>query len=119
MAFTDPQSITISGTTYVLPRTVTEPRKAIYADSTNTIRLTPSQVTNGRLSHVLTLGQSKTVTDPNTGLDRQVAMSSQLSIVRPLVGFTTADVIAHLTGLVTYLSASSYANSIKWVDGQS
>jgi hypothetical protein len=119
MAFSDPQSITIGGTTYSCARTITDPRRAVYVDGTNTVRLTPSQVQNGRLSHVVTLGQSKIAADPISAVNKQLNASWQLSMIRPLVGFSTAEMISGLTGLVTWLSATSYANGTKLVDGQS
>ncbi len=118
MAYSDPQVVTINGTAYSLARTITEPRKAVYVDPTLAVRLTPSQVQNGRLSHVVTLGQSKPFTDPSLVV-KTVAASWQLSMIRPLVGFTTAEMVQGLTGLVTWLSASSYANSIKLIEQQS
>lgn len=119
MAFSDPQTVTINAVPYSLARIVTEARKGIYTDATGVVRMTPSQVANGRLSHVVTLGQSKIAADPISAVNKQIAASWQLSAIRPLVGFSTTEMVNGLTALVTWLSASSYANGIKLFNGES
>lgn len=119
MAYSDPQTITINAVPFVSARVITEPRKSVFVDPTGVVRLTPSQVANGRLSHVVTLGQSKIAADPISAVNKQIAASWQFSAIRPLVGFSTTEMVNGLTALVTWLSASSYANGIKLFNGES
>lgn len=119
MALTDPLAITIGGVAYSLSRTVTEPRKATYVDPTGLVREVPSQVANGRLSHVMTLGVSKIAPDPISAVNKQIAASLQVSFIRPLVGFSTTELVNMYVGLNTQLTASTNALLIKLINGES
>ncbi len=119
MAFIDPQSITISGTTTPLPRILTGTTVGSFKSADGTIELTlDPRGTNKRRRNVARLYVKKNVTDPLTGLITVQGYMVSVTIDRPLTGITDADVTAAATGLITWNTATSNANLNKLAAGE-
>lgn len=120
MAFSDPQSITISGVTTSLPRVSTGDYKSIYESSDGTIDLTASHAIGNRKRRVLRLDHSKVTPDPFIpAQSREVSMSNYIVFDVPLVGYTNAEVKAVYDGFKALYTATSDALITKLLGGES
>lgn len=110
MALTDPQSLTV-GTTQSLPRVLTGVQEATYqvADGTLNMRIS-HQVTRTNKNSLIAITRKKVTTDPLTDIKTEISATLNLSIRRPLVGFTEAELLELFTGANTWGSASTNAN---------
>ena len=89
MAFTDPQSITISGTTTSLPRTSVGQNSGTYQSSDGLIVLTASHAYGRRTRRVIRVDHSKITSDPYIpAQNAKVGMSNYLVFDLPPVGYT-------------------------------
>nr|QDH86810.1 MAG: hypothetical protein H3BulkL172605e138_000003 [Leviviridae sp.] len=120
MAFTDPQSVTISGTTTPLPRTSTGDGTSKYQSSDGLITFTASTAYGRRMRHVLRLDHSKIAADPLApAMNAKVSASVYLVIDEPNVGYDNTELLAIYTGLKTLVTASSDALVSKVLGGES
>lgn len=121
MSFADPQSITISGVTTSLPRTSSGDGKSEYTSNDGLITLLASSNYGRRTRRTLRVNHSKIAADPLlSGVNKSYSMSAYFVIdAPPLVGYTTAEQLAVVTGLVTAMSATSYALTTKLLGGES
>lgn len=110
MALADPQSITV-GTAVTLPRTVTGETSAQYASADGTVSLLVShQLTRGRRRTLIKASRKKVSTDPLTDVKSEIGAVINISIDRPSVGFTEAELVELCTGAFTWNTASTNAN---------
>lgn len=123
MAFTDPQSITISGVTTSLPRTSSDGPISDYTSADGLIRLRASHnppSRGGRARRVLRLDHSKVSADPHLpAQNSKVSMSNYMVFDLPPVGYSNAEALAVYVGLKTLFSASSDALIVKLLGGES
>lgn len=118
MSFSDPQSVTVAGTTYSLPRIVTLPTASTFQDATSVMKLDVSQQ-NGKINRSLARVDLKKIsTDPLTDIKLSLTASAYIVIQRPAVGFSATELKDLVVGLTTYLTASSNANLLKLVGGE-
>jgi hypothetical protein len=110
MALADPQSITV-GSAVTLPRIVTGEKSAQYANADGTIELLVShQVVRGRRRTLVKAGRKKVSTDPLTDVKSELGAVINISIDRPAVGFTEAELIELCTGAFGWNTAGTNAN---------
>lgn len=108
MAFADPQSVTISGTTTSLPRISSGELKSCYQSSDSLIKVTASHVSGRRNRHSLRIDHSKI--SPDAFIPTQnvlVGMSCTLGFDLPVAGYTLAEALAVYTGFKTQFTAST------------
>jgi hypothetical protein len=120
MAFTDPQSITVSGTPYSLPRVNSGGNSSEYKDSTGLVDLSASHAYGRRTRRVLRVDWSKISADvflPSENV--KSSMSTYMVFDIPVVGFTNAEIKAVYTGFKTLYTASSDALIDKLLGGES
>lgn len=119
MAFTDPQSVTISGTPVSLPRILTGTAVGNFrsADGNTELTLDP-RGTAKRRRNVARLYVKKNVTDPITGLVSVQGYMISITVDRPLTGITDADAEALATALFTWATASTNSNLKKLIAGE-
>lgn len=111
MSLADPQSIKIGGTTISLPRISVGNLSSEYAseDGTKSLKVATTQSKNGRKRQQIRLDLSKVTPDPfNTGRNEQVGASAYLVVDRPLSGWTNAEALEFVKGLLEALGASEY-----------
>lgn len=121
MSFADPQSVTISGVTTSLPRVIAGENKGQYQSNDGLISLLASSAYGRRTRRTLRLNHSKIAADPLlSGVNKSYSMSAYLVVDSPpLVGYTVTEQLAVVTGLVTAISATSYALATKLLGGES
>lgn len=118
--FADPQSVTISGTAITLPRTGSSNNAGQFlaADGNNTMSI--SHQYGKRTRRMIRLDNRKIAADPlNAAQNLQYSMSMYIVVDVPPVGYALADVQAIWTGFLANLSASSAANTAKFLGGES
>nr|QDH87853.1 MAG: hypothetical protein H2BulkL501194e7301_000002 [Leviviridae sp.] len=120
MAFADPQSVTISGTTTPLPRVSSGDGASKYMSSDGLISLTASTAYGRRMRHVLRLDHSKIAADPLApAMNAKVSSSVYLVIDEPSVGYDNVELLAIYTGFKTLMTATSDQLVSKILGGES
>jgi hypothetical protein len=125
MALTDPQSVTIGTATIVLPRVLTQGRKAEYSSGDRRVVLSLDHAeSRKRRRHVVRLDHSKLADDPTdavTAID--VSMSVYMVVDVPLYGY--GDGVSEFTqqevyeGFEALITANSSALPGKLMAGES
>ena len=107
MAFTDPQSIKISGVTTSLPRVSTGKNESTYQSSDGLIDLSAANQYGSRTRRVIRVDHSKITTDPFIPTQNvKVSMSNYLVFDLPPAGYTNAEAEAIWKGFIEALQAS-------------
>nr|QDH91450.1 MAG: hypothetical protein H2Bulk36754_000002 [Leviviridae sp.] len=120
MAFSDPQSITISGTPISLPRTFVEDTTSKYSSADGLVILTASHSLGKRNRRVLRVDHSKIAPDSfRPAENTEVSMSNYMVFDLPPTGYTNADAKAVYTGFKTLFTATSDALIDKLLGGES
>lgn len=120
MAFTDPQSITISGVTTSLPRTNVSGGASEYSSADGLIELSASSTYGRRTRRVLRIDHGKITPDPFIPANNtKVSMSNYIVFDVPVAGYTNTEALAVYTGFKTLFSASSDALIVKLLGGES
>jgi len=120
MSFTDPLSITISGTTTPLPRVSVGDDRSEYQSGDGLILLSASHDYGKRTRRVLRIDTSKLTSDPFKPAENvKVSMSNYMVFDTPPARYTAAEVLAVYQGLKTLFTASSDAMIIKLLGGES
>lgn len=120
MAFADPQSITISGSAISLPRTGSGDNTGAFTKDDANVRMGIKHSYGKRNSSVLRLDHRKVAADPLIAAQNlNYTMSISIVFNRPPVGYTPAEVKAVWDGLLANLAASSGANTVKLLGGES
>lgn len=123
MALTDPQTITIGGTTVPLPRTFAEGNESAYTSGDGLWKLSVNHtlVKEGRTRHLLRFDHSKIAANPlEAGVNVRVNMAIYMVVDVPPAGFYTgAETLAVYSGFKGLMSASSDAIITKVLGGES
>lgn len=119
MAFTDPVTITISGTPYTLPRSI-EGDESTYQTSDGLIAVRASHDYGKRNRHLLRIDHSKVTADPFIPADNvKIGMSNYVVFDVPAAGYTVTEQVAIYTGFKTWFTASTDAIITKLLGGES
>jgi hypothetical protein len=119
--FTDPQTVTISGTAIPLPRTSTDGADATYraADGLTSLRARHFY-NNKKVRDEFRINVSKTIPDPTQpALNREVGGVVMIAFEFSNTGYTAADKKAIFDGAIGQLNASSAAVLLKLLGGES
>jgi hypothetical protein len=120
MAFTDPQTITISGVTTPLPRVSTEGDEVTYQSADGLIQMLASHDRGKRIRHLLRINHSKLTADPFIPAENvKVSMSNYIVFDVPVVGYSAAEQLAVYTGFKTQYTAAADAIITKLLAGES
>jgi len=120
MSLSDPNTITISGTPIVLPRTSVEEDKSEYTAADGLTQLTASHDYGKRTRRMIRLDTSKLTSDPFKPSENvKVGMACYAVFDIPPAGYTNADALAAWVGFNTFLTASSNAVITKLLGGES
>lgn len=120
MAFSDPQSVTISSTAISLPRTSSGVNEGEYTSADGLVRLTASHAYGRRTRRVLRLDHSKVTSDPFIPANNtKVSMSTYMVFDLPVAGYSNADALAVYAGFKGLYTASSDALVSKILGGES
>ncbi len=116
--YTEPQSVTISGTAISLPRTGVGTTSGQFNTPDGTTVLKVSQAIGKRNRRTARVESSKVAVDPLTAMNQKFSMSAYIVVDTPPTGFTVAEAQAVVTGLCTWLTASTGANIAKLLGGE-
>jgi hypothetical protein len=120
MAFSDPQTVTISAVTSPLPRISTEGDETIYGSADGLIQMLASHESGKRIRHLLRINHAKLTADPFIPAENvKVSMSCYIVFDIPPVGYTAAEQLAVYTGFKTQFTASSDTLITKLLAGES
>jgi hypothetical protein len=120
MAFTDPQTITVSGSTSSLPRTSVRDNESKYMSPDGLIVLSASHAYGRRTRRVLRVDHSKITADPFIpAQNTKVSMSNYIVFDIPVAGYTNADAKAVYDGFKALFTGSSDALITKLLGGES
>lgn len=122
MSFVDPQKVKIGATEHELPRVSVGKRESEYVknDGSVDMLINTKETNRGRKRHVARVDQTKVVAStlvPTT--NERVSASVSLVIDRPVEGFTNAEAKELVDGLIANLQASTSANIVKLIAGES
>jgi hypothetical protein len=118
--YSDPQSVTISGANS-LARTGISNTTGIFSkdDGTVTLSVGHSKSKANRVRSTARVDFSKIIADPLvTGTNLRLSASVYIVLDKPLNGFTVAEQVQLITGLTTWLTASTNANATKLGGGE-
>lgn len=120
MAYTDPQTVTISGNVISLPRTNVQNNKSEYTSSDGLVKLSASHAYGRRTRRVLRIDHSKITADPFIpAQNAKVSMSNYIVFDVPVVGYTVAEALAVYNGFKGQFTASTDALISKLLAGES
>jgi len=120
VAFTDPQSITISGTAISLPRVSSGENNSQYLSSDGLVKLTASSVYGRRTRRVLRVDHNKISADPYLPSQNvKKSMSNYIVFDLPDVGYSNTEAIAIYQGFKALYTASTDALISKLLGGES
>lgn len=118
--YTEPQSVTISGTANSLKR-IDGPSgmKGAFSLPDGTVTLKISHAIGKRRRQSVRLEVAKIAADPLTAVNTSVGMTAYLVVDTPPAGYSIADAKAVVLALATWLSASTGANTEFLLGGES
>jgi len=120
MSFTDPSSITISGTAISLPRTSVGDDVSEYTSGDGLTQLIASHNYGKRIRRMVRIDTSKLTSDPFRPSENvKVGMSVYTVFDLPPAGYTAAEALAVFAGFNTLCTATSNANISKLLGGES
>jgi hypothetical protein len=120
MSFSDPLSVTISGTAISLPRTSVEGDETMYTSADGLVSIQASHDYGKRNRRVLRINHAKLTADPFIPADNvKVSMSNYLVFDLPPAGYTVAEAQAVYTGFRALFTASTDALITKLLSGES
>jgi hypothetical protein len=120
MAFTDPQSITISGSAIALPRVSTGQGTSSYTSADGLVTLTASHANGRRTRRVLRIDHSKITTDPFIPTQNtKVSMSNYMVFDVPPAGYSNTEALAVYSGFKALFTATSDSLIVKLLGGES
>lgn len=111
----DPQSVTIGGTANSMPAVSRAGYVSEYSLPDSTLKLKVSHSFGKRTRSQVAIVSNKVTTDPLSDANISVSATVYMVIDRPPAGFTTAETVAIIAGLSTWLTASTNANATKVV----
>lgn len=121
MAFADPQKIKVrSSGEDTLPRVDTGDFASEYLSSDALVALKLSTANGRRKRHVARVDLSKIIASVlNPAQNEEASASAYLVVDRPISGFTNKEMKELVEGIVTFLSASTYAATEKLLGSES
>lgn len=120
MALSDPQTVTIDGTAFTLPRMpFVEKGRSNFLSSDGTVDLVILQSEGKRRRSAIRIERTVQATDPLTAIKTDETATVYVMVDRPLLGFPNADLKKMVDALMAYTAASSGANLLKVLAGES
>lgn len=117
--FSDPQSVTISGTAVSMPRTGTSDDASRYASSDRSTKLEISHTYRKRARHVARLSRDTLVASPLiSGQNISQGMTVTITVDTP-IGYDSAAAKAAVDGFLANFTATNAGNVTKLIGGES
>jgi hypothetical protein len=120
MAFSDPQSVTVtSGGATSVPRTGSAAGAGTFLSNDGTVKLSVANTYGKRTRRVARIDLSKIAPDPLISSNNiKYTGSVYLVVDQPLTGFSVAELQTLVTGLTSWLTASSGAHITQLLGGE-
>lgn len=119
MAYSDPQSVTVTGSASSLARTGSGINAGTFTSNDGTVALQVSSAYAKRTRRTARINLNKIAADPLISAQNiKYSASVYLVVDAPPTGFTVAELTTLVTGLTTWLTTSSAANTIKLLGGE-
>jgi len=118
MSYSDPQSITLSGTAVSLPRVSSGLNNGAFSTPDGTAVLRVSHAYGKRNRRTVRLEHSKIAVDPLTSANTKFSMTAYVVVDVPPVGYTVAEAQAVVAGLTKFLTDTSGSNVAKLLGGE-
>jgi len=119
VAFSDPQSVTISGSTISLPRTGSGVDTGTFKSNDGLVAMTVASSYGKRTRRTLKIEHSKVAPDPLISSQNvKYSMSTYIVTDTPITGYTVAEAKAVVDGLIAYLTASTGARVTQLLGGE-
>lgn len=119
MAFTDPQTVTISASPNTLARTSSGVNSGAFTKDDGNVKLSVSHQYGKRTRRTIRLDHSKIAPDPLvSSTNIKYSMSAYLVVDVPITGYTVAEAKAIIDGLTAYLTATSGARVTQLLGGE-
>lgn len=116
----DPQTVTINAVAQSLPSTARGVNTSTYTKDDGKVKLTISHAYGKRTRRAVRLDFTKTAADPLISSQNVIySMSASLIVDTPLTGFSVTEAKQIIDALTGFLTASSDANTIAVLGGQS
>lgn len=119
MALIEPQSVTIGAATSPLAKTEVDRTATGYTSADGAVKLTVSHQYGRRNRSIIRIDFNKISPDPLTDVKTKLSTSAYVLVDRPSVGFTNAELKDLVLGLTTWITATSAANLVKVLGGES
>lgn len=120
MAYSDPQTVTIVATPHTLNRVSSGENLGAFKKDDRTIALSPSHTYGKRIRRAVRMDHSKVAPDPLfPATNVPYSLSIFLNMDLPTTGYTNTEVKDIAASLLTWLTASTNANLIKLINGES
>lgn len=120
MAFSDPQSITINAIANSLPRIGSGENTGTFSKDDGNIKLSVSHIYGKRTRRAIRLDHRKVAADPLVAAQNLNYSMSLFTVVDvPVVGYSPTEVKQIWDGFNTLLTATSGANMVKFLGGES
>lgn len=117
--FTDPQSVTISGSAKSLPRISSDVNESAYSNDDSSVTERVSHSYGKRTRRTFRITHSKYAADPLfPSQNTPYSMTFYVVADVPKVGYTVAEQKAVIDGFVAQLNATSGALITKWLGGE-
>jgi hypothetical protein len=118
--FSDPQTVTINAIANTLPRTGTGENVGTFTKDDGNLKMTTSHAYGKRTRRQIRLDHKKVAADPLIAAQNlQYSASIYIVVDQPAVGYTPTELKQIWDGFLANLSASSAANTIKFLGGES
>lgn len=118
--FSDPQSVTISSVANTLPRVSVNGSSSTYQKDDGNVKLTVSSAYGKRTRRTARLDFRKTAPDPLfPAQNTPYSMSTYIVCDVPVAGFSVSEQKQIVDALTAWLTASTGANVIKLLGGES
>jgi len=118
--FSDPQSVTINAIANSLPRTGSGDNTGTFTKDDGNVVLSISHSLGKRTRRLIKLSHRKVAADPlNAAQNLNYGMSISIVVDVPQFGYTPAEAKQVWDGFIANLAASSAANTVKFLGGES
>lgn len=119
MSYSDPQSLTISGTAVSLPRTSSGTNAGAFTSSDGLVQLSVSSAYGKRTRRTLRVAHSKVSSDPIIpNQNVRSSMSTYIVVDTPVNGYTAAEIKGVVDALVAFLTATAGSKVTQLLGGE-
>lgn len=120
MAISDPQSVTINAIANSLPRTGSGDNTGTFTKDDGNVKLSVSHSYGKRTRRTIRLDHRKVAADPLVAAQNlNYSMSMYIVVDVPPVGYSPTEAKQIWDGFLANLAASSGANTVKFLGGES